>query len=841
MLKVDNARGFLPSSLVLFCVFLVGLTQEQSGLARTEPAARGLELVRLAKTPVTRIKKGGSIALVASVRNAGSNPAVAQIVGKITGQPGEEDRRQIELAPGEHKDFDLHLRLSPNSANYPINVTVTLNAIENGREIVLQKGDELSKTLTLQVDEEPISTGIVLEPEPIEGAYWRWPPTETYGSYELVLASRIDLGLSRRCILLDSEPLPLSFVDWKGMDTLIIGTPEPLLDTAAVSAMQRFLQRGGHILLMLDKIDTELSRALMVNGQQCETVDAVELNHFVMDVVSPTPFGLRERTFDRDKPMRMKRVLQQGGKVTHSVEGWPAAFSMKVGDGVLILTTLECSSWLKTRHVQSNDQMYQSKFSVPLWEGTLSSQLNSTTLQEPLEAVEASYPIELIGSPVVSRQLVGAVLIGFCILLLGVGLWTLFGSDLRWIGVVAPVLAIGSSLPLIVAAMRTRNDIPAMVSELQFVQFWQKGGGLLRGKAAVFLTSSRSMDLVGESDGFAIPSENIESGIRSLTTKDFESWQLSNTDWPPGTWRYKTEMGISSKSISAKSRLTAKGLEMELPQGLPSQPEDMVVCFTPGSLSLGNLIDSNTRLLVDGELAAYDNRWTTASIVSDEQRRRGAIYNRLFLPSETRRSPTPRTLFFWTKQWPQSPSWNSTLEQRGSALVSVPIELATPEVGSQVLIPYSLIKIEPTDESQGVSTVFNYRTGHWAGESSLETEADLSFVLPPEAVPLAASSISIDWDIDAPKRKVKLVWSAKDSRIDLVELNSPSIPWRGTSDNPRVLKDLMDGRLDLRIEVTNGDGIMDPSQNNFVSWQIKHLRISVLGQTLPRNNLVKKP
>jgi hypothetical protein len=169
----------------------------------------------------------------------------------------------------------------------------------------------------------------------------------------------------------------------------------------------------------------------------------------------------------------------------------------------------------------------------------------------------------------------------------------------------------------------------------------------------------------------------------------------------------------------------------------------------------------------------------------------------------------------------------------------VPIELATPEVGSKVLIPYSLIKIEPQDVSLGVSSIFNYRTGYWAEESSLEATADLSFVLPAEAVPLEAISIDIDWDIDAPTRKVKMIWSVQDSPVEIVELNSPSIPWRGKIDNPRVLQDLRDGRLDLRIEVKKGDGASSQSQNSFVSWQIQHLRLSVLGQTLPRNNLVQ--
>jgi hypothetical protein len=73
----------------------------------------------------------------------------------------------------------------------------------------------------------------------------------------------------------------------------------------------------------------------------------------------------------------------------------------------------------------------------------------------------------------------------------------------------------------------------------------------------------------------------------------------------------------------------------------------------------------------------------------------------------------------------------------------------------------------------------------------------------------------------------------------LVRLNSPSIPWQGTIDNPRVLQDLIDGRLDLKVEVTKEEGLTETqNQDSFIGWEVKHLYISVKGKTLPRNNLI---
>ncbi len=840
MLMVANIQGYLSCCLIVLGVCLETLAMEQSVSPKAESRAQGgLALVSLARTPMPRIESGGVFALRALIRNHSDKPAVGELVGKLVGQTGEEHRRQIGLGAWEEKAFDLQIRISRNLTNPTVTAVVNLNAIENGREILLQKGDEpISQTLTLPVDVEHLATVIVLELDPPSAPYWRWPQKDSSAPYELVLATRVDAGFSRRCINLDSEPIPLTALDWQGVDSLVIGNAETLKNASVLTTLKLFLQRGGCVLVLLEEVDTKLVRDLLTDGQQCETVDTVELNHFVMDVRSSISFSLEDRTTDRDEPTRMKRVLQQGGKVTHSIDGWPAAISMKVGEGVLILTTLESSAWLKLRTFhRSDDPLYRADYTVPLWAATLTSGLMSELRPEPLEAIETTYPLELIGTPVLSRKWVGVALIGFCVFLASIGTWIAFLGDLKSIGLLAPLLALAASIPLFVAAMWSRNDIPSMSTELQIVQFWPDGGGRVRSKAAVYLPASRSMALVGESEGFAIPSENLESGIRRFSTNDFQKWEMSNTDWPPGTWRYNTEVALNRESFSAPANLTSKGLEIELPQGLPSPPEDVVVNFTPGSPCLGNLTDQNRRLLVDGEWTAEGNRWTSASMVSDEQGRRAVLYSQLFSPSDLRRILPSRTLYFWTKLWPQAPTWNFNLERRGAALVSVPIQLATPEVGSQVLIPHSLVHIEPQSENTGVSAMYNYRTGRWGDDMALEMKANLSFVLPPEVVPLEATEIQVDWDIVAPKRKVKLVWSADASPVELVALDSPSIPWRGTIDDPRVLKDLTDGRLDLRIEVVNSEGFSSESQDNFISWRIKHLRLSVSGRTLPRNNL----
>jgi hypothetical protein len=310
---------------------------------------------------------------------------------------------------------------------------------------------------------------------------------------------------------------------------------------------------------------------------------------------------------------------------------------------------------------------------------------------------------------------------------------------------------------------------------------------------------------------------------------------MTNSDWPAGTWRYNTQLALPEISNVAQAYLTNEGLSIELPQGLPSPLEDIVVNMAPGAQSLGKYIDGKKRLLIDGELPAEGDRWTTDTIVSDEQRRRAEVYAELFENNLEPQIPV-RTLCGWTDLWTQAPQWNVDIERRGTALVTMPVRLATPDVGAQVRIPYPLIQIEHAF-IKNASSIFQKNTGKFISEATLATEAEFAFILPPEAVPLEAQSLTIDWDVKAPSRKVRLLCVCEDGPVELVALNAPSIPWKSTIDDARVLKELRDGRLVLRIEISGGEDL-ENAKSSFISWRIKHLRLNVDGRTLPRHRLV---
>ncbi len=494
---------------------------------------QGLTIVSLTVSPLSRVIPNAILPIRCEVKNNGDQPAVGYLVGRIQGQTGEEDRRRVELAAGEQKQFEVPLRLGSQLPSKSIEVLMTMNVMEGDKEVLLTHDDSsVTRTLRLNVADDRNITATVMDRDPERQAYWRWPRTEPNHGYEMTIGSRVDATLSRQCVVLENEPLPQNAAHWQAINTLVISSPRMFDDAANIAAVQRFLHSGGRVWVMLDTIDTDQVANLLTESQQIETVETVELNQFAVQTFAQQ-FSKEDRSLNYPNAVTMKRVIQHGGKVTHEVDGWPAAIWMNVGRGELLLTTLDSSAWLRQRSTHANpNPAYQSPFSMHVWATALAHQFHSANAAKPANLSESTYPVDRIGNPVVSRSVVSAVLLGFCLSLVALGAWRIFRGQLNWLGALIPLFAVCASTPLVIASLMQRREIPPMVSSLQFVQIGAETGTHLQETAAVYNSEPRAMQLAGTSDGIAIPSEQIESGIRCLTTDDFHRWSLKNESWP---------------------------------------------------------------------------------------------------------------------------------------------------------------------------------------------------------------------------------------------------------------------------------------------------------------------
>ncbi len=350
----------------------------------------------------------------------------------------------------------------------------------------------------------------------------------------------------------------------------------------------------------------------------------------------------------------------------------------------------------------------------------------------------------------------------------------------------------------------------------------------IREQGVLYLDAQRDMQLSSTIDGHAWADASVQSGIRRFTTQDFQEWQLSNTAWPPGTWRYTAAYAKSTQDLTATGSLSEAGLRIELPAGLELFDDPVLSCV-PGCPMVGTR--DGSAITADGSLLATDDRWIAGTLITDEQQRRLEVYREFFKPDD--RVPTlARAVYGWTEHWDTAVWSEPSLQPAGSALVALPIRLLRPQPNTELLIPFGLVRIRKNQDLLSRTSVYSDVSGKWTPEVSLAVNSNLQLVLPPEVLPFQADSLNIELDIKAPRRTVRLLSRPDDGgqAIEIVRLEAPSIPWQTRVTDPRILADARDGVLDIELEVSDrNDEGQKGGANSVVTWQIDSFRVSLRG------------
>ncbi|MCU0711863.1 MAG: hypothetical protein MUC43_07365 [Pirellula sp.] len=798
-----------------------------------------LELRSVTRTPLTRAVSGGLVSVRALVLNRSDEKVKMRLSGRVDGFTDQEQVRDIEIAPRSECHFDMLIRV-PLEIKGKDRLDIVVDALQerSGQFYQLEvDGKPMSQSLPLSLDTSPVFPAMVVDPFPPNKPFWHWPPAESFYPYEHVKATCVDSGLSIRTANFDVYPLPISYLGWNAIDWLVIGESETLQDASTVETIKRFVQSGGVLWIMLDKVPTDQVRPLLSGRQLCETIDETELTNFVVDVVSGTSsIAEADRIVSVDTPVKMKRVAIEGAEVTHRVGDWPAAFRMRSGYGHIYFSTLGSQAWLKARTgTKPFDSSMTSDFQNQLWAIDWAREVSNIRRFQPFSKDETNYAVELIGSPVPPRSWIAAILSGFCLLIIAIGLWRLKAGDLKQIGYVVPCVSGLIATGIIVGSAWFRRDIEQTDSRLQMIEVSDDGNNAYaREHGAIYQTEASDMKLVGRIDGSGTPDSSVTSGIKTLAADDIMSWSMQNSAWPPGIWKFSTSGIVETSSMRATGRLTETGLEIEPPPALDLS--DVIVNFTPGNRMIAAKNGKN--FVADGSINASGDRWFVDTLVTNEQTRRASVYRDYFKVKE-REIRMPRRLLGWSSRWQELPQWNrDDLKTTGSAMVSIPIQLAPPAPNQTILIPHGLITVQNSKDSVSSSTVFDQLRGEWINESTYASDIDLEFLLPTEVLPFSADKIDIELDIRAPRRTATISHLSNGKSVELGKVDNPSVPWRFSVTDESVLKDCADGVIRLKLTVSErNDKSADAGSVSLMSWQVSHLHLSFQGRVVTDSDL----
>ena len=146
---------------------------------------------------------------------------------------------------------------------------------------------------------------------------------------DLISACRVSQSLGNRFTVLSDDFLPSDESSLNFLDHLVIAENRLVDDFAALAAVRRWLNAGGRLWIMLDRVDPVILERLLGDDFHGTVVDRVGLTTVRID---RAPLLMDPRveigeTVEYEEPVQMARVVIRDMTVVNSVNGWPASLT----------------------------------------------------------------------------------------------------------------------------------------------------------------------------------------------------------------------------------------------------------------------------------------------------------------------------------------------------------------------------------------------------------------------------------------------------------------------------------------------------------------------------------
>ena len=690
----------------------------------------------------------------------------------------------------------------------------------------------------------PTVTGIV-EGSPLGLTGWIHDDKESADSMRdvggLLRAMRYEQGRGVAVVSVIPQEITGQGECLEPLDQLAISSSDVVHDRLACESIRLWLQRGGRLLLFLDKTGPELAEVLLGDALSMTIVGEASSNEVLLDInpeyrVDQYPVRSVRREFD--EPVRWKRILHDAGKVIWSVDGWPVAIHVPVGGGTAVVTTISPAVFLERRDKPAFDA---AEFSLIASSRPLTSAL-FTPRTPPLisEAAVARQAAAVVGYQIPSQAMAALLTLFFPIMLLAVGTLLLrrqTGQRLVWI---LPVLAVVCALPSVMFGMRTRAVAPETVIETQMIRSVPGQMTLVADGYASIYSPNPAIMQVHQSQGTLLENRadatNRDYRRQVWTGAMTSHWE--NLNQPSGlrTFPVRSLQKLSS-GIRAVATFDEDGLHGSLLSKDFKMPTDLILAgASSDSMTLTINSDGIFRGAADDVLAA--GQYFSGITVTQQQLQRSAILDSVFsLKNRLEAFPAVASILFW--ETPASSSLQiggPDVRHMHSVLVVQPLQLQPPEAGRLITIPSPLIPFRAIGDSDGgFSGVYNNSKREW---SQLEEAGMtlLQFELPNVCVPFDPESVQLSILIRAGSRTVKFASGEQTGLSPAGELVSPLGAHQVIIPAAMVKASCRAGHVFLRISVGDldeslkADAMSTGEQDD--SWRIERVRLTLTGRRI---------
>jgi hypothetical protein len=581
---------------------------------------------------------------------------------------------------------------------------------------------------------------------------------------EMLEAGRVGQQLTKRVALLLDPFLPPDETSLNAFDQIVIAENRIANDMAAMSALRQWLGSGGHLWIMLDRVDPVVVEKLFGDQFTGHLVDRVGLTSVRVDK-SPTLSdidGALGEQIDYEEPVEMARVVVSNMDVSHVVNGWPAAMSMPYGDGKVIITTLGPRGWIKSSppNSQSSDDPLVRSSHVPTGPmHDLASDFFSQREPELLSRQDLEPQVrEYVGYSIPSWGLVVGTLIGFSVSLVAVGLWLMRSGQLEHLGWIGSAMAVAVSIGLLMVGWSYRHGVPATIATVQIVNTIPGTDDVRsEGLVAVYHADGTQASIRATRGGQMLPDmTGLEGSARRMVTTDFGAWHWENLPQPSGLRASPFRQGETvANRIEARATLNANGVVGKF-SGRLAPGTDAMLATRDGRI--GVTLQDDGVFTARAEDLFDKEQYLGAGLLSDEQDRRRRTLQHLFTSTTRRDYPNRPQLMFWSDHWENGFQFGEGLKAQGAALVTVPLIFDRPPNGTEITIPSPLITYRNRTGPDGSppSTMWNYGRKEWQ-ERSTPGSAWLNFQVPREFLPIKPGKARISMKVSGPVGRLEFL------------------------------------------------------------------------------------
>src|SRR5262249_28284853 len=159
-------------------------------------------------------------------------------------------------------------------------------------------------------------------PLPVDGELPR-PESWDDEARGLALTFRHTALLSEELQRINPGPLPATAEGYEGIHHVLLASPRIAEDPFGAQALRRWLQRGGRLWVLLDRVGPDALAPLLGEALDFQVVDRVGLTEFAVESQTTGLRGPEAEPQSHEQPVDLVRVLlPPGERVRHTIDGW---------------------------------------------------------------------------------------------------------------------------------------------------------------------------------------------------------------------------------------------------------------------------------------------------------------------------------------------------------------------------------------------------------------------------------------------------------------------------------------------------------------------------------------